>query len=280
MKKGKLFGIGVGPGDPEQLTLKAVRVIQECDRMILPCKKKENCYAYQIARQAVPEMVKKPCITVDFPMTRDEKILHQLWNETALQLEKLIDCGEKLAFLTIGDPSIYSTYHYIHRRIEESGREAEMIPGVPSFCAAAARLGIALGEREEEICLIPGTNKLERDYANDRAPGSSTRDNQESESCEWKACESEADRRDEIECSKNSCMRRTRVYMKSGKNLAGLKKALLEEDIQRRKNGGCLDVYAVCNCGMPDELRMAGIDQIPDNLPYLTLVIVKESMSP
>ena len=88
-------------------------------------------------------------------MTRDEKKLAAAHAEIYANIEIELKKGKKVGLLTIGDPSVYSTYMYMHRRAQESGWQAQMISGVPSFCAAAARLGISLGEHAGEIHIIP-----------------------------------------------------------------------------------------------------------------------------
>ena len=71
----------------------------------------------------------------------------------------LLDGGKDVAFLTLGDPTVYSTYLYLHRKVTARGYEAEIIPGVPSFCAVAARLGSALCEKSERLLIVPASHK-------------------------------------------------------------------------------------------------------------------------
>lgn len=156
---GTLYGIGVGPGDPEYMTLKAVRNITKSDILLLPNKCKDDCYAYKIAKQMIPGIDEKIILCRDFPMIKDGeqlKILHdQIYEEVK---GYLVD--KDVAFLTIGDPSIYSTYNYIHKRVVEGGGKAQMISGVTSFCGVAARLGIPLAENKEPIYIIPGSYNM------------------------------------------------------------------------------------------------------------------------
>jgi precorrin-2 C(20)-methyltransferase len=152
---GILYGIGVGAGDPELMTVKAQRIITACDLLILPAGSKEECHAYQIVLQAMPEISDKSVRCMPFPMICDtselEKAHQNIYNEIVSEL----DSGKSVGFLTLGDPSVYSTYMYMHHHAEAEGRRAQMISGIPSFCAAAARLGISLGEKGEEIHIIP-----------------------------------------------------------------------------------------------------------------------------
>ena len=103
---GILYGIGVGPGDAELMTLKAVRIIRECDILILPTETKENCYAYNIAKEAVKNIDDKEIICKKFLMTKDEKLLEESHRQIACDIEKYLDEDKKVGFLTIGDPSI------------------------------------------------------------------------------------------------------------------------------------------------------------------------------
>lgn len=155
--KGKLYGVGAGPGDPELLTLKALRIVKECDVIAIPAKEKENCVAYAIVEKIYPEIADKKCVFLDFPMTKDPQVLKRCHNQIRSQIIDQLDEGKKIAFLTLGDPTIYSTYFYMHQAVKEKGYEAEIISGVPSFCAVAAKLEISLAEKEEEIHIIPAT---------------------------------------------------------------------------------------------------------------------------
>lgn len=153
--KGKLYGIGVGPGDPELLTLKALRVITNSDVIAIPSKDRESCVSYGIVKEVYPEIEKMECIFLDYPMTKEKQTLEQSHKQNEEKVIKVIETGKNIAFLTLGDPTIYSTYLYLHKRIKEAGYETEIISGIPSFCAIAADLGISLGEAEEEIHIIP-----------------------------------------------------------------------------------------------------------------------------
>ena len=114
---GILVGVGVGPGDPELLTIKACRALKACDLLVLPAKTKEKCYAYQIAVQAVPQLAEKACLYMDFPMIKDQKDLDAQMDQNTKEIISWLKKNENIVFVTIGDPSIYATYHYIHRRV-------------------------------------------------------------------------------------------------------------------------------------------------------------------
>lgn len=158
---GKLYGIGVGPGDPELLTLKAVRLIKECDVIAVPGKQKEETVAYKIVKQAVPEIAEKECLEVDMPMTKDKEKLAQSHKAAFEKVSQVLDAGKNIAFLTLGDPCVYSTYIYIHQRIQQAGYETEIVSGIPSFCAVSARLNQGLVERSEMLHVIPSSYGIE-----------------------------------------------------------------------------------------------------------------------
>ena len=150
---GKLYGIGVGPGDPELLTLKAVRLLRECDVVAAPDGERT---AYQIARRFAEG---KPTLFCSLPMTRDKAAMAESHKAAADAVCATLDEGKTVAFLTLGDPSIYSTYWYIHRLIAARGYAAELVPGVPSFCAVAAALGDGLCEGSDRLLIVPASHR-------------------------------------------------------------------------------------------------------------------------
>ena len=158
---GKLYGIGVGPGDPELLTLKAVRKIKECDYIVVPGEDYRKSTAYKIACSAVPELQDKQVFNLVMPMTKDKDILKRSHESAAGLVRQWLDDGKDVGFLTLGDVSIYSTYLYIQKLINKAGCHTEMISGIPSFCAAAARLNIGLSEASEQIHIIPASYQIE-----------------------------------------------------------------------------------------------------------------------
>jgi precorrin-2/cobalt-factor-2 C20-methyltransferase len=157
---GNLYGIGVGPGDPELLTLKAVKIMKECDVIAIPAESKESCIAYLIAVQAVPELAFKEILPVSMPMTKDKEVLRLSHEKGAADVIELLDSERKVGFLTLGDPTVYSTYMYIHNRVKLRGYETEIINGIPSFCAVAATLGISLAENKDQVHIFPASYDL------------------------------------------------------------------------------------------------------------------------
>ncbi len=155
---GILYGVSVGPGDPELMTLQAVRAIKTCDVIAIPCSSDDNDrVAYEIARRAVPEISNCEAIKLYMPMTRDQEELRRT-RETAVELlVGLLSAGKNVAFLTLGDSSIYSTYNYLHNAVKNQGFTAEILPGVPSFCAAAACLGEGLTQPHLPLHILPAS---------------------------------------------------------------------------------------------------------------------------
>lgn len=153
----KLFGVGVGPGDPKLLTLKAVEVIENADIIAVPASGQNVNVAYTIAKGGVPNIDKKQILELNMPMTRDENELKKNHDIAADEIVKNLKNGKVVAFLTLGDPTVYSTYMYVHKRIEKMGFDTEIIPGITSFCAVAARLNDSLTEAGEMLHVIPAS---------------------------------------------------------------------------------------------------------------------------
>ena len=151
------YGVGVGPGDPELLTLKAVRIIEECDVLAVPGRTKEDSVAYGIALAAVSGIAQKETICIHMPMTKDEKKLKESHENGAAQIIRLLEQGRSVAFLTLGDPTIYSTYLYLQKLVQEAGFETEIISGIASFLAAGAALNTGLVEKEQQLHIIPSS---------------------------------------------------------------------------------------------------------------------------
>ncbi len=156
MTKGTLYGIGVGPGDKELLTVKAVRLLQEADIIAVPDKGSGEKTAYHIVQDYIAGKPILPCVT---PMVRDQQALDAAHGVIADALCAQLDQGKTVAFITLGDPTVYSTYLYIHRRVAQRGYKAVLVPGVPSFCAVAARLGQSLCEGSERLLIVPASHK-------------------------------------------------------------------------------------------------------------------------
>lgn len=164
--KGRLYGVGVGPGDPELLTLKGARLLQSCAVVAVPDKGTGEKTALNIVRAHVEG---KEIICCPAPMVRDAQVLERAYTESADQVCACLDAGKDVVFITLGDPTVYSTYIYTHKKVLERGYEAELVPGVPSFCAVAARLGVALCEGSERLLVVPASHDAADDCMDFRA---------------------------------------------------------------------------------------------------------------
>lgn len=156
MKTGIFYAVGVGPGDPELMTVKAVRLLKEADLIAVPDKGSGDRTAQQIA---APYLEGKPLLLCPTPMVRDRVQLDRGYAQIADRIAGELDQGKTVAFLTLGDPSIYSTAVYVHQRLRERGYDSRMVPGVPSFCACAAALGESLCERSQRLLIAPGSGE-------------------------------------------------------------------------------------------------------------------------
>jgi len=151
---GTLYGIGVGPGDPELITLKAIKAIGRCDVVAAPDSGAEKPLALHIAREYAAGI---PVLSLGMPMTHDKSELERSREKAADLIAAELDAGKNVGFLTLGDPMLYSTYSYLHRIIKTRGYDVKVIPGVTSFCAAAAALGEPLCEGGEALHIIPAS---------------------------------------------------------------------------------------------------------------------------
>ena len=161
---GILYGDGDGPGDPELMTLKAVRLIRENQVIALPGSDAKNTVAYKIAVQAVPELEDKTLLSVSMPMVRDREEMMHSHQIAADMIEEYLKKGQNVVFLTLGDSTIYSTFLYVQKLIDARGYGTELVNGIPSFCAAAARAGISLAEWNEPLHIIPAAHRLEHAF--------------------------------------------------------------------------------------------------------------------
>lgn len=143
------------------MTLKAVRLIRENTIIALPGPVAAETVAYQIAIQAVPELKSKTLLSVEMPMTHDQEEMNRGHEQAANQIEAYLKQGENVVFLTLGDPTIYSTYLYVQKRIAGRGYRTELVSGITSFCAAAARTGTSLVEWDEQLHVLPAIHRLD-----------------------------------------------------------------------------------------------------------------------
>ena len=158
---GVLYGVSVGPGDPELMTLKAVRCLGKCPVIAAPQTAGGRMLALDIARGAVG-LDGKTILPLRFAMSRDPEMLRASHEEAARAVKEYLDAGQDVAMLNLGDVSVYATFGYLQEILEAEGYKTVRIPGVPSFCAAAARLGQPLtGGMEAPLTIAPGRHAAE-----------------------------------------------------------------------------------------------------------------------
>lgn len=155
---GTLYSVGIGPGDPELLTLKATRLLREADVVAIPQGDNDVLTAKNIVSQVV-DLTHKEQLLVYMPMTKDMNKMNAAHDKGAADIIAYLEQCKNVVFITLGDPTIYATCIYVHYRVIAQGYKAELVPGVPSFCAVAARLNVALCERSEPLIILPGSYK-------------------------------------------------------------------------------------------------------------------------
>lgn len=157
MMIGTLYGVGVGPGDPELLTIKAFRKLKESDVIAYPKKRKgSKSYAHRIIDVYVTPG-EKEMLGLVFPMTKDPDILEREWSHTVEQVWEHLKIGKDVAFVTEGDPLLYSTFIHMMNVMKERYPEVQIhtVPGISSINGAASRLGIALAEGDDHVTIVP-----------------------------------------------------------------------------------------------------------------------------
>lgn len=159
----KLFCVGCGPGDPELLTIKALNLIKEADVIFVPTSKSDKP---SIALSIVAKYINKSTkiINLVFPMIKDKNSLKEYWKKNTSEISEIVRTGKKTLYLTVGDPSLYSTWIYIHRELKNNHKdiEIEIIPGITSIFAFAAESKISLVEGDEHLSVVPACYDLNK----------------------------------------------------------------------------------------------------------------------
>ena len=152
---GKLYGIGVGPGDSGLVTLKARRILDRCDIIAYPVKVPgEGSVAFDIVRPIV-DMEGKRIEEFVFSMDPDDSVRMNCRSKAIDRMCTLLDQGNDIAMVTLGDVGVYSTYMYIDQEIRERGYETDIVPGIPSFCHGASVAGLPLMIGNEGLAIVP-----------------------------------------------------------------------------------------------------------------------------
>lgn len=156
MKTGTLYGIGVGPGDPDLITVKAADILERCLHIFAPKAKHEGgSVALGIARKYINR--KAEIHELIFPMTTDRSKLEACWQESARAVAEVLDSGYDACFLTLGDAFLYSTYNYLIRALRRLIPDVEIVttPGVTAFSAAASLAEFPIGEAKQSVIIVP-----------------------------------------------------------------------------------------------------------------------------
>ncbi len=154
MKRAVFYGVSTGPGDPELITIKAVRTIEKCSVIAVPRTPGGGTLALDIVK-SITDIKDKKIIYADFAMTRDAALNRKSHDTVIEDIEKYLDEGISVAMLSIGDISLYSTFGYIYDRLKNK-YACEIVPGVNSFSACAARAGESLTKTDRPLTIIPG----------------------------------------------------------------------------------------------------------------------------
>lgn len=157
---GTFYAVGVGPGDPELLTLQAVNLLRQCPVIAAPQTRSGQMLALDIARSAL-DLREKEVLPLSFTMSREPALREESYQTAARQIETFLQKGLDVAMVNLGDVSIFATAYYIFAELRNDGFEAVMAPGVTSFSAVAARLGWSLTEMETPFHIIPASADLD-----------------------------------------------------------------------------------------------------------------------
>jgi precorrin-2 C20-methyltransferase/precorrin-3B C17-methyltransferase len=231
---GRLFGVGVGPGDPELMTVKARRVVEAAHVVAYPVAR----HGRSIARAAAAPYLRadQPELALTYPVTTGETdhpegyegALRDFYDESAARIAEQLDAGYDVAVLCEGDPFFYGSYMYLHERLAHR-YPTEVVAGVTAFSAAAAAAGTPLAKRDDVLTVLPGTLPPEALAA--RLQGSDAA-----------------------------------VVMKLGRNFEDVRDAAGRAGVERR------GVYVERASG-PDQ-RVAALEDVDGRVPYMSLVLV------
>lgn len=159
----ELIGIGVGPGDPDLLTVKAVKAIQNADVIMCPASKEDRpSIALSVVNSLIDKSKNQEIIKLIFPMTKDKDVLVETWKKNAKIMAEKVLTGKNVVYLTVGDPFLYSTWIYMHRDISKNHPEIKIsvIPGIVSMFTFASKVGVSIAEGAEKVSIIPSCYDL------------------------------------------------------------------------------------------------------------------------
>lgn len=151
---GIFYGVGLGPGDPDLITVKALKILKAAGKIFAPASKEGRSLAGEIINRHIPETAVE---YLDFPMTTDKERLHKAWDEAVSRIGFCLN-NQSVAFAALGDPLLYGSYLYLYRGIRERFPMIRVVtvPGIPGMCAAAARSNFHLTAEGDRLLLITG----------------------------------------------------------------------------------------------------------------------------
>ncbi len=158
-----LIGIGVGPGDVDLLTVKAVRAIQNADIIMCPASNENRpSIAFTVVSPIIDQSKNQEIIKLIFPMTKDKDVLEATWKKNAKIMAETVLTGKNVVYLTVGDPYLYSTWIYMHKDLKENYPEMDVsvIPGIVSMFTFASKVGVSIAEGAEKVAIIPSCYDL------------------------------------------------------------------------------------------------------------------------
>ena len=156
---GTFYGLGVGPGDPELITLKAWRIISHAPVIAYPAANGNDSLARKIAAPFIPEDVIE--LSIPVPMRREREPAQEAYDEAATLIARHLAEGKDVAFLCEGDPLFYGSFAYLLDRLAEK-YPTVIVPGITSITACAAQIGRPLAARNDILKVLPGTLDAER----------------------------------------------------------------------------------------------------------------------
>jgi precorrin-2/cobalt-factor-2 C20-methyltransferase len=160
----RLIAVGIGPGDPELITLKGARLLREADVVVTPIGDRSDGSIASSIIAGLVDTARQELVTQVFPMRRDQAGLEVYWREAAAQVAGFVAAGKTVAFVTLGDPFLYSTFLSLYQELLQDHPEVpvEIVSGVSSICAAAALAGLPLGRADERLAVLPATYEEDR----------------------------------------------------------------------------------------------------------------------
>ncbi|PVA06352.1 precorrin-2 C(20)-methyltransferase [Thalassorhabdomicrobium marinisediminis] len=150
---GTLYGVGLGPGAPDLITLRAARLIERAEVIAYPALAGGESFARAIAAELIPDGVRE--IVMDVPMTVARAPAQAAYDAGAAEIARALSAGQDVVCLCEGDPFFYGSFMYVHARLKDRF-EVRVVPGVTSITACAAEAGRPLVARNERLTVLPG----------------------------------------------------------------------------------------------------------------------------